>query len=111
QMNWIFAGQQSFSQQDLRALQRAAFREARLMRDQNVSNVVGIIQQINGLPCEPEITDVPILACGLGQKTQRIFPESQEMADQDGVLGAARPFLCVHDTTSVAAMVTTRGRS
>ena len=60
-VNFIFAGQQSFTQQTLGALQREAFMEAWMIGDQNVLDVIRMIQEKRFLRAKSKIGNVAIL--------------------------------------------------
>jgi hypothetical protein len=82
-MKVALAGQKTFAQQTLRALERTAFHEALVMSDQNILDVVRVIEKVNVLRPEPEIDYVAMRARGLLQVGKRITAKRSEVtADQ-----------------------------
>jgi len=82
-MKVALAGQKTFAQQTLGALERAAFHEALMMCDQNVLDVVRVIEKVNVLRAEPEMDYVAVRARGELQVGERITAKRSEVsADQ-----------------------------
>jgi hypothetical protein len=59
-MEVALAGQKTFAEESLGALERAAFHEALMVCDQNVLDVVRVIEEVNVLRAEPEINYVAV---------------------------------------------------
>jgi hypothetical protein len=79
-MKVALAGQQTFAQKTLGALESAAFHKTLMMRNQNIFDVVRVIKKVNVLRAESEIDYVAvILRCTL-QVGERITAKRPEVA-------------------------------
>jgi hypothetical protein len=72
-VHFIFAGQQSLAQQTFGALQGQAFMKARVIRDQNVLDVIRVIQEKRLLRTETKIGKIAKLGREILKKRQRTF--------------------------------------
>jgi len=77
-VNFIFAGQQSFTQQTLGALQHEAFMEAGVIRDQNVLDVIRMIQEKRFLRTKAKIGNVAKLRGQILKKRERTLAVSKQ---------------------------------
>ena len=82
-VKFIFAGQQSFTQQTLGALQREAFMKAWVIGDQNVLDVVRMIQEKRFLRTETKIGNVAILRGEVLKKWQRTFAIGEQTRQRE----------------------------
>jgi hypothetical protein len=54
-----FTGQQPFTQKPLGAVEAAAFHELMLMRDEDVTDVPGIVHEVQMLAGHPHVRQMP----------------------------------------------------
>ena len=79
-MKVALAGQKTFAEESLGALERAAFHKALMMCDQNVLDVVRVIEKVNVLRAEFEMDYVAVFFRGKLQIGKRITAERSEVA-------------------------------
>ena len=91
QVMFAFTGQQPFAEQDFRPLQDAAFAEVCLLVDQNLFDKVGMIDEVEILVSEPEVTEVRVLFRHPGQESERVPAESRQVADDQRILRSMWP--------------------
>jgi hypothetical protein len=72
-VHFVFAGQQTLSQQTFGALQGEALMKAGVIGDQNVLDVIRMIQEKSLLRTEPKIGKVAKLRREILKKRQRAF--------------------------------------
>jgi hypothetical protein len=79
-MKVALAGQKTFAEQSLGALERAAFHEALMVCDQNVLDVVRVIEEVNVLRAKLEIYYVAVfMRCAL-QVGERVTAKRSEVS-------------------------------
>src|SRR5262249_50016986 len=81
-MKFVLAGQQAVAQEAPGKLEPAAFVKLTAVGYQNVSYVVGMVEQEDVLRSESEMNDIPVGLSERGQKTNRVPPELEHVADQ-----------------------------
>src|SRR5204863_430725 len=88
--------QQAIAQHALRALQRSALLELRMMRNEYFFDPVGLIDQEEMLRTGPEVNDVAELANGGGHESNRVPPKCEQLPARYHTLRSGRKCL-VHD--------------
>src|SRR5205085_8028019 len=84
------ARQESVAEQALGALQRAPLHEARVVRDEHVFNVVGVVEEIDGLRRGTEARHVAVLARHPREQRERITAELYDVAERPEALWPRR---------------------
>lgn len=99
-----FAGEQSFAQQHLGALQRPALDEVALICDQNLANIIRMIHQIHMLAHYSKVDQIAVLARRSGQESERIGAKRTQVSDDGRVLrpGGTSAY-CLHSSTTACA--------
>ena len=85
------ARQKPFTEQTLRALQRAPLVEAFVVRDEHVADEVGMIEEKGALRPDAEPRHVAVVAREAREKLERVAPEREHVAARPPTL---RPRRC-----------------
>ena len=80
-MKLAFTGEQTFSEQDLRAFQKTALGEICLIGDQDVFDPIRIADEVNILRAQTVMHQIAMIACEALQKLRRIFTKLREHTD------------------------------
>src|SRR5690242_11605294 len=95
-MEVAFAGQQSFAQQQLRTLERAAFGKFTRAGEQHVFDEVRMVEQIKMLAAGAEINNVAIITGEVGEKLQRIALQKRQSQSEKLPRRARRTCVASH---------------
>ena len=80
---FAFAGEQTFAEDDFRALEGAAFLEGTRLREKNLANVIGMREEVEMLRSEFEVNDVAVFAREPREKRDRIALHGAEIRAGD----------------------------
>src|SRR5580698_7733461 len=80
-MKLAFTGEQTFSEQDLRAFQKTALGEICLIGDQDVFDPIGLGDQVHVLGAQTKMNQVAVIAREALQKLRCIPPKLREHAE------------------------------
>src|SRR6185503_14641126 len=85
-----FAGQQTFAEDDLRALQREALHEGGVPGDEDVPDLVGMSEEEDRLPAEAELRRVAEITAETGEELQRTVLQRAQVSAGEPALGSWR---------------------
>ena len=88
QVGRAFAGQQSFAEDPLGALQAAALHEALVVRDEDVLDVLRVVDEEHLLAAHPVRDDVAVGAREIGEERERIAAGKIDERSEDRLFGA-----------------------
>ena len=92
-MKFTLARQKSLAEQTLRSLKRTALNEIIVVRDENIFDVIGVIEEEDVLWPQLEIDKVSVLFGHVSQEGGRVAPEGEEVSDGQQALRAWRKLL------------------
>src|SRR5258708_6609981 len=97
-MDVALRSQKRFAEKNFRPFERASLGEFGSVRDQDIVNIIGIIQDPHGLRTDDCATDISVATHLFGEKMEWPFPHCEERSRPNTSARAWRKFRTGHGT-------------